>query len=525
MIAADGGTALPSAFQILPMELPSEFVERMQLFLGEEQDAFFRCYEGESAKALRFNPLKPGLDEEKQLQILKKLKIAEQERVSWADNAFYFGAGAQPGKHPYHEAGLYYIQEPSAMSAAALLAPRPGERVLDLCAAPGGKTTQMASAMRQSGLLVANEIHPVRAKALSQNIERMGIRNVVVTNEESGRLAARLGAYFHRILVDAPCSGEGMFRKNPDAAAEWSKEQVLLCAKRQKEILANAAEMLLPGGKLLYSTCTFSREENEDVIGWFLEEHPEFTLEKSVRLWPHKVRGEGHFAALLARKGELPQITGLPAPESSESAFLRNSPWERAGEKPSWRKAESARVGRERSRREAESARAGRERSWREAESARPGKELMALCGDFLSQNLTKEAKDRLMDAPFALFGEQLYRLPEETPPLAGLRVLRPGLHVGTFKKNRFEPSHALALFLGEADVKNCVRLTTEEERTAAYYRGESLTVPAGKGWQLVCIDGYSAGWGKLSGTVLKNHYPKGLRKGVSYGGTADLKE
>ena len=286
----------------LTMNLPIEFEKKMKAFLGDEWDDFLYSYDNNRFQALRFNTLKVQSPEER-MRILKTLKISSDKKVSWADEAYYFDENVRPGKHPYHEMGLYYIQEPSAMSAAALLAPKPGMRVLDLCAAPGGKSTQLATYLGDSGLLVSNEINTQRSRILSQNIERMGIKNAIVTNEDSFVLASHFPGFFNAIQVDAPCSGEGMFRKLPEAIEQWSMENVAICAARQKEILDNAAVMLKPGGTIVYSTCTFSKEENEDVIEYFLERHPDFTLEEMERFWPHKVDGEGHFVAKLVRRG------------------------------------------------------------------------------------------------------------------------------------------------------------------------------------------------------------------------------
>ncbi len=286
----------------LTMNLPIEFEKKMKAFLGNEWDDFLYSYDNNRFQALRFNTLKVQSQEER-MRILKTLKISSEKKVSWANEAYYFDENVRPGKHPYHEMGLYYIQEPSAMSAAALLAPKPGMRVLDLCAAPGGKSTQLATYLGDSGLLVSNEINTQRSRILSQNIERMGIKNAIVTNEDSFVLASHFPGFFNAIQVDAPCSGEGMFRKLPEAIEQWSMENVAICAARQKEILDNAAVMLKPGGTIVYSTCTFSKEENEDVIEYFLERHPDFTLEEMERFWPHKVDGEGHFVAKLVRRG------------------------------------------------------------------------------------------------------------------------------------------------------------------------------------------------------------------------------
>lgn len=460
--------------------LPFDFTEKMKRLLNTQWKEFENCYRNNKYQGLRFNPLKKGVCTENYGELLSRLSIADADPVPWAENAFYYGEDAHPGKHPYHEAGIYYIQEPSAMSAAALLSPSPGERVLDLCAAPGGKSTQLASYLNQEGLLIANEIHPARCRILSQNIERLGIANAIVTNEDSQTLAAHFPEYFHKILVDAPCSGEGMFRKNPEAAKEWSLEQVSVCADRQLEILDNAAKMLMNGGKIVYSTCTFSPEENEGVIGRFLESHPEFSvvsqpvpyfdsgnpdwgngmseLKNTFRLWPHHLHGEGHFAAILQKSGIAEEPNPLPA------------------------------------------------KSWKE-------KKLLALLEEFTSKTLNNPMKQYLLSGNLTLFGEQLYRLPDYAPDLSRLRVLRAGLHIGTFKKNRFEPSHALALFLGKEDVKTYTSLS--DRQTALYYRGETLDCESESGWCLVCMDGYSAGWGKAVGGQLKNHYPKGLRKDV----------
>ena len=285
--------------------LPQAFLDRMEQMLGEEYPAFLQSYEKERYQALRVNPLKADRD------AFEAAAPFTLRPVAWEPNGFYYGKEDAPGKHPYHAAGVYYIQEPSAMAPAAYLDAQPGEKILDLCAAPGGKSTQIAAAMRGEGLLISNEIHPARAKILSENIERMGIRNAMVTNESPQSLAKVFEAYFDRIMVDAPCSGEGMFRKNADACDEWSPENVTLCAERQAEILECAASMLRPGGRMVYSTCTFAPEENEGTISQFLAKHPEFEiadvmhypqmssgvaawtsdpqpgLERTIRLFPH----------------------------------------------------------------------------------------------------------------------------------------------------------------------------------------------------------------------------------------------
>lgn len=484
--------------------LPEKFLERMQNMLGEEYPAFLESLSGKRYRALRINPLKTRIQEGKE-----KLLFALRP-VPWTKNGFYYEEEEQPGKHPYHEAGLYYIQEPSAMapvpclmeertsaaaipeqqedvsaaampeqqeehvSAAAMSEqqeePVSSERILDLCAAPGGKSTQIAEYMRGRGMLITNEIHPQRAKILSENIERMGISNAIVLNETPESLSKRFIAFFDRILVDAPCSGEGMFRKNDNAGEEWSEENVALCAERQDGILDCAATMLKPGGRLVYSTCTFAPAEDEGSVSRFLEAHPDFYLEKEERLMPHKVKGEGHFLAVLHREGG--QLSSAATAGTEKSLALKDC------------------------------------------------NEFL----DFAKEALMIPAEELTAGKILLRFGEQLYLAPAETPSLRGLKVLRPGLHLGTVKKNRFEPSHALALFLKKEQAVQAVNLACDGTAVRKYLEGQTLTIGEGcdvemadaalpKGWCLVCVDGYSLGWGKAAGAVLKNHYPKGLRK------------
>ncbi len=473
------------------MNLPQDFTMRMQDLLGEEYEDFIKSYERDSFGGLRANTLK-----------IKYEDFAGQmpftlTPVPWCKTGFYYEKDERPGKHPYHEIGLYYMQEPSAMSVAELADVKPGERVLDLCAAPGGKSTQLAAAMQGEGIIVSNEIHPARCKILSQNIERMGIRNAVVTNETPQGLAVHFMNWFDCIVVDAPCSGEGMFRKDEEAVNQWSLENVEMCAERQDEILDEAVKMLASGGRIVYSTCTFAPAEDEACVHRFLERHPDFTVVKgngydgfapgnpvwadgdesvkdTHRLWPHKINGEGHFAALLVHKGEKLQETGL---------------------KLQGMNATSAAV----------SASNAKNKNKKNAKVLDREKEQ--LYGDFIKDTLVKEPTGEKV-----LFGDALYLMPEDMN-LKGLKVLRPGLHMGTFEKKRFEPSHSLALALTPADVKNAFALATADDGPERYLRGESFVTEGGKGWTLVCVDGYSAGWGKVSNNMLKNHYPKGLRR------------
>ena len=480
------------------MNLPIEFEKKMKAFLGNEWDDFLYSYDNNRFQALRFNTLKVQSPEER-MRILKTLKISSDKKVSWANEAYYFDENVRPGKHPYHEMGLYYIQEPSAMSAAALLAPKPGMRVLDLCAAPGGKSTQLATYLGDSGLLVSNEINTQRSRILSQNIERMGIKNAIVTNEDSFVLASHFPGFFNAIQVDAPCSGEGMFRKLPEAIEQWSPENVAICAARQKEILDNAAVMLKPGGTIVYSTCTFSKEENENVIEYFLERHPDFTLEEMERFWPHKVDGEGHFVAKLVRRGSVNEFdAGYDVCEDScnkvEDTGLKADRKTKKNKNSKNRKNET-----------------------------KPAltKENMKLLSEFLDETISEDMAAWIKNSRLVMFGEQLYRLPDMEVDIKGLKVQRAGLHIGEFKKQRFEPSHSLALALKLSEAKNVVKLTWDDPQTTGFFNGQSVmlsdeqTAECKKGWALVCVDGYPAGWGKVNGAQVKNHYPKGLRNKI----------
>lgn len=480
------------------MNLPIEFEKKMKAFLGNEWDDFLYSYDNNRFQALRFNTLKVQSPEER-MRILKVLGISPDKKVSWANEAYYFDENVRPGKHPYHEMGLYYIQEPSAMSAATLLAPKPGMRVLDLCAAPGGKSTQLATYLGDSGLLVSNEINTQRSRILSQNIERMGIKNAIVTNEDSFVLASHFPGFFNAIQVDAPCSGEGMFRKLPEAIEQWSMENVAICAARQKEILDNAAVMLKPGGTIVYSTCTFSKEENENVIEYFLERHTDFTLEEMERFWPHKVDGEGHFVAKLVRRGSVNEL-GADYDVCEDSCNKVEDTGLKVDRKTKKNK-----------------------NSKNRKNETKPAltKENMKLLSEFLDETISEDVAAWIKNSRLVMFGEQLYRLPDMEVDIKGLKVQRAGLHIGEFKKQRFEPSHSLALALKLSEAKNVVKLTWDDPQTTGFFNGQSVmlsdeqTAECKKGWALVCVDGYTAGWGKVNGTQVKNHYPKGLRNKI----------
>ena len=420
----------------------------MERQLGAEYPAFLASLERPRAVALRWSPRcgePPHMD-------------FQRDPVPWEPLGWYYDPEARPGLHPYHEAGAYYLQEASAMAPVALLDPQPGDFVLDMCSAPGGKSTQIAGRMRGEGFLLCNEYSPKRAKILARNIERMGIANALVTNETPAALAKRLPGFFDRVLVDAPCFGEGMFRKEEAAVTDWSQETVEMCARRQEEILDAAAQLVRDGGLLVYSTCTFAPEEDEEAVAAFLERHPDFVPEAAeapwfeavpnggFRLWPHKLLGEGHFAAVLRKMG-------MEAPERDLPA----------------------------------------------------GERLPKLWQEF-----AKDLGIRLPAGKAVLFGDTLWWAPEGMPDIRRMKVLRPGLELGVLKKDRFEPAHALALWL--TDCARTVELDPEGPEIRAYMHGETLSGPQ-KGWTLVKCGRYPIGWAKGDGRVLKNHYPKGLRR------------
>lgn len=426
------------------LALPKEFIARARLALGDEAEEFLSVYSGPHYKGIRVNTLKISSDE------FKRISPFPLEGVEWEKDGFYVSA-EHVGLHPYHAAGLYYSQEPSAMLPAALLDVRAGEFVLDLCSAPGGKGTQMAQKMCGQGVIVMNEYVPSRAKILSQNVERLGIKNALVLNESPAALAEKFPCCFDKILVDAPCSGEGMFRRKSDEAiSNWSVANVLSCAGRQKEILASAKKMLAVGGRMVYSTCTFSFEEDEGQIGEFLKENPEFIPEKEVKLLPHRAKGEGHYAAILKRtEGEkIAPVAARPCKEDKEVLLYR------------------------------------------------------AFEREFL--NISFPCLYRA--------GESLYALPAGMPAFAGLNALRAGVRLGGFVNGRFEPGHSLAVCLKKEECRNFVSLDLEGAQR--FMRGESLPAPAGaaNGWCAVGVGDYSLGLGKISGGIIKNHYPKGLR-------------
>jgi len=458
----------------------------MLRLLGSEFDVFLDCYAHPPRAGLRVNTLKLTSEE---FQSISPYPLSP---IPWCPSGFWVepGTDSSPGKHPYHAAGLYYLQDPSAMAVAELLAPHPGELVLDLAAAPGGKSTHLAGLMGNQGVLIANEMHTKRAWELAENLERWGPWKTAILNETPERLANKFGGIFDRVLLDAPCSGEGMFRKSEAARRDWSTDHVQSCAVRQSGILKDAARLVRVGGKLAYATCTFAPEENEAVMARFLTEHPEFelvetggvpgsdhghpewietheregipahvlaSLTRAIRLWPQHGMGEGHFIAILQR------IVDVPA---------NKQPRQEHGPRDT--------------------------RLILDKGAAR-------LFQDFCQGHLSVQFGDRIH-----LAGTYLYHIPPGMPDLGGLKAVHPGLWLGTIKKDRFEPSHALALALRADQAKLSLRL--EPAEATSYLHGNTLAKDGNDGWVLLTVDGFPLGWGKRSQGVIKNFYPKGLR-------------
>ncbi|MCH1984425.1 RsmB/NOP family class I SAM-dependent RNA methyltransferase [Ruminococcus sp. OA3] len=449
--------------------------------LGGEYQEFIKSYDEPRQFGLRVNTLKIS---PREFEAIAPFSITP---VPWVPNGYFYREEDMPSRHPYYFAGLYYLQEPSAMTPASRLPVEKGDRVLDLCAAPGGKATELGALVGREGLLVANEINASRAKALLKNIEMMGIENAFITNEKPGNLSRCFEAYFDKILVDAPCSGEGMFRKEPEVAAVWDESRPAYFAKLQRDILDNAVKMLKPGGMLLYSTCTFSSEENEGSISRLLADHKDMNLieiepyegfskgnpvwgdgnvqlEKCVRIWPHKMRGEGHFMALLKKDGILQKNSDYKIPGSYQPF-------------------------------------SGMEKSQRQ-----------------LLETFCQNVKTERFTAGIDVRGEKVYKVPEFGREVKGLRFLRNGLYLGDLKKNRFEPQQPFAMALRRKEFESVLTLSVEDERVERYLKGETIFVEAGEceqknGWKLVCVESFSLGWGKLVNGVLKNKYLCAWRK------------
>ncbi|MEY8507406.1 RsmB/NOP family class I SAM-dependent RNA methyltransferase [Lachnospiraceae bacterium 42-17] len=460
------------------MRLPEEFTEKMQRLLKEEYDKYIACYDEPRYYGLRVNTGKISLEE------FESICPFEITPIPWIKNGYYYdGDRISPSKHPYYFAGLYYLQEPSAMTPADRLFIEPGDKVLDLCAAPGGKATELGARLLGQGVIAANDISNSRAKGLLKNMEVFGIGNLLVLNEEPGKLLDYFPEYFDKILIDAPCSGEGMFRKDKKMVKAWEEHGPEYFSAIQKDLILKAAAMLKPGGRMLYSTCTFDARENEQVIEHLLKSCPQFHVEeiegyegfspgmpealdgnreelkKTVRIFPHRMKGEGHFLALL-RKGE--------------------DAWAEISEE--------------------------------KEQKSRKYKELPEELQIFLG-DVRRDFDKSLLK----VYGGRVYYMPDRLPYMKGIRFLRTGLLLGELKKNRFEPGQAFAMSLKKEEYAHVLNFPEADSRITKYLKGETLDVSdmvpgKDKGWQLVCVDGYPLGWGKLSGGTLKNKYLPGWR-------------
>lgn len=493
------------------MKLPESFELKMKELLGEEFEDYIRCFDDKHYGGLRVNTLKISPEE------FEKICPFEIKKIPWVPNGYFYNLEEQPARHPYYFAGLYYIQEPSAMTPASLLPVEPGDKVLDLCAAPGGKTTELGAKLKDLGVLVCNDISNSRAKALLKNVEVIGVRNVMVASEAPSKLVKSFEGYFDKILVDAPCSGEGMFRKQPSIMKNWEQYGVGYYNKLQKEIILDAARMLKPGGYMVYSTCTFSPEENEGTVKFLKENfeefhvvdamavakeiygdrvdytgfapgHPEWAdapeeVKDCIRLWPHKINGEGHFVTLLQKgHGEQHSASVQPAKRINVEAVMKKNKTVLSEETV-----------------------------------------------DFL-----KTLNIKLGEGEFKLRKDMLYYVPEDLPDNFGLRTLRHGLLLGEIKKNRFEPSQALASSMRIGDYDNVINLSVENPSVIRYLKCETIDLneeellpipvvhPDGtvenkvvspkNGWVLICVDSFPLGWGKLANGSVKNKYLSGWR-------------
>lgn len=456
------------------INLPTNYLENMKDLLGSEYDAWLESFETPSYQGLRINRAKLETSD------WSRISPYGTQPIPWTNNGYYVEDDKRPAKDPYYFAGLYYIQEPSAMAPAAVLPIQPGDHVLDLCAAPGGKSTELGARLYGEGLLVANDISNSRARALLKNLELFGIPNICVTSETPQKLADTFGAYFDKILVDAPCSGEGMFRKDPDLIKSWEEHGPEYYAVLQREILTEAVRMLKPDGYLLYSTCTFAKLEDEDTIDWLLHTYPELELvpitpwegactgvdkKPVIRLFPHKIKGEGHFLALLHKRIS----KGKDNAQSHVASKTRKT----------------------------------------DAAVMKLEKET-----DFLEwEALLRHSFDR---SRMMVKDGLVYYLPADFDRTWNLRYLRTGILLGECKKNRFEPSQAVAMALQAREYSSVFSMKREDERVIRYLKGETLFLKEDetlkKGWVLMCVDGYPLGWAKYTGSSLKNKYYPGWR-------------
>lgn len=445
----------------MSIQLPKNYIQQMKELLKDDFEAYMQSFEQERYYGLRINTNKISVED------FLKISPFPLEPIPWTDNGFYYQGDQKPAKHPYYYAGLYYLQEPSAMLPAQVLPIEEGEYVLDTCAAPGGKSTELAAKLQNTGLLLSNDISTSRCQGLIKNVELSGSYNTWVCSEDLVDLSKRFKETFDKILVDAPCSGEGMFRKEPHLISSWQERDDTYYPPIQKEILSCAVDMLKPGGMIVYSTCTFSTRENEEVIQDALHRHSDLHLvpipkqpgfssgigmEECVRLYPHKIKGEGHFVALLQKEGNASKKVFQKENSSLPEAF----------------------------------------------------KEFLKICSFDFSKGCYSIKNDRIIWSP--------QQLPEQKK----WRLLRSGLICGEIKKNHFEPSQAFALALKKSQFKNTVDLSVDDPRVIKYLKGETIDIKdrdtTSKGWILVCVDGFPLGFGKIDKGIIKNKYAKGWR-------------
>ena len=438
------------------VDFPQKFLDEVRELLGDEYDDFIKSYDKPMNYGLRVNTLK--LSPEEYLSLIGE----DLKRVPWNELGFYYDGSQRYTKNPLYHAGLYYVQEPSAMRPAHLLPIEEGDVVLDMCAAPGGKSTALGAKLGNTGLLVSNDVSASRAKALLKNIEFFGIKNSLVLSEYPHKLAQVFPEFFDKVLIDAPCSGEGMFRKKPSMTANWEKFGPDYFGEIQRGILLNGADMLKPGGLMVYSTCTFSGFEDEGSVEYLLENRPEMECLSMERLWPHQVEGEGHFCALLKKSGEKPISDSVPRFRYKEPKDLESF-------------------------------------------------------DAFLADAKIDYAFDRTR---FVVQKGSLYYFPETMPDFAGLHVIRNGWYLGELKKNRFEPSGAFARALKKEQCGHVLDFELSDNRVIKYLKCETIEADENieqekhleNGWYLVCVCGYPLGFGKMSRGTLKNKYPVGWR-------------
>lgn len=447
------------------MNLPEKFTDNMKKLLGSDYESYIASFSEPRHYGLRVNTLKTDT------QYIEKHTDFLKGSVPWCETGYYYDGEKRPAKHPFYYAGLYYIQEPSAMAPVETLDIKEGERVLDICAAPGGKSTQIAAKLNGKGVLVTNDISPSRAGALVKNIELSGVRNNITLSDKPEKISSRFVGFFDKILVDAPCSGEGMFRKEPDTIKSWNEEKIEFCVNAQRDILESCAKMLRPGGRLVYSTCTFAPLENEKTINGFLDSHSDFdiidipknygfmpgmpeciggreSLKGAARLFPFKLKGEGHFMCLMEKRGESERKGNTPAPK--------------------------------------------------------PADKRMDIFERFCDENIKT-----VFNGNFIIHKDSLFLQPYGIPDIRGIRTARSGWHLGDFKKDRFEPSYALASALKKEEAVLTADFTASGTEVIKYLKGETLEFDSDKsGYCLVTTDGFSLGWAKLVNGRLKNKYP-----------------